>query len=141
MLKTMYAQDLKDPENILAISIENLKCIVNRINSITSMMGMKPKDTTKLKNFKLHKSQPKKNVLLPDGLCRCIDQLSEQQGNMETKKNGLLTLSRVGVHADQTKKQKRQGIAFCTTCKNGLDRTLVRQELMQIPEDTQVPPE
>ena len=41
MLKTMYAQDLKDPEKILAISIENLKCIVNRINSITSMMGMK----------------------------------------------------------------------------------------------------
>ena len=56
MLKTMLAQDLKDPEKLLANSIENLKCIVNRINSITSMMGIKPKDTTKLKNFKLHKS-------------------------------------------------------------------------------------
>ena len=56
MLKTMLAQDLKDPEKVVANSIENVKCIVNRINSITSMMGMKPKDTTKLKHFKLHKS-------------------------------------------------------------------------------------
>ena len=64
MLKTMLAQDLKDPEKVLANSIENVKCIVNRINSITSMMGMKPKDTTKLKNFKLKNHSPRKTYYL-----------------------------------------------------------------------------
>ena len=41
MLKVIDAQDLQDPEKILTIWIENLKSIVNRINSIiSSMIGM-----------------------------------------------------------------------------------------------------
>ena len=36
MLKVIDAQDLQDPEKVLTIWIENLKSIVNRINSIIS---------------------------------------------------------------------------------------------------------
>ena len=79
----MDSQDLQDPEKLLTIWVKHLDKIVNKINNTISMMiGMKPKDSIELDTVLLNKSYPKENVLAEDSIHK-----------METKKDERQTLS------------------------------------------------
>ena len=52
----MDAQELQDPEKVSAIWVKNLNKIVNKMNNtVSSMIGMKPKDAIKLDTVRLDK--------------------------------------------------------------------------------------
>ena len=83
LIKPMDSQDLQDPEKLLTIWVKHLDKIVNKINNTISMMiGMKPKDSIELDTVLLNKSYPKENVLAEDSIHK-----------METKKDERQTLS------------------------------------------------
>ena len=79
LFKSMDAQELQDPEKVSAIWVKNLNKIVNKMNNtVSSMIGMKPKDAIKLNNVPLDKKCPEETVLLEDGLYRYLYKPGEQ---------------------------------------------------------------
>ena len=69
LFKPMDAQELQDPENVSTIWAKHLKKIVNKMsNTISSMIGMKPKDAIKLDTLPRDKIYPKETVLPEDRL-------------------------------------------------------------------------
>ena len=90
LFKPMDAQELQDPEKVSAIWVKNLNKIVNKMNNtVSSMIGMKPKDAIKLDNVLLdrpaaqheHKKYPEETVLPEDGLYKYLYQPREQHRN------------------------------------------------------------
>ena len=78
----MDAQELQDPEKVSAIWVKNLNKIVNKMNNtVSSMIGMKPKDAIKLDAVPLDKKYPEETVLPEDGLYRYLYQPGKQHGN------------------------------------------------------------
>ena len=91
----MDAQELQDPEKISTIWVRNLNKTVNKINNtISSMIGMKPKDTIKLGTVPLDKTYPEEAVLPEHGRYRYLCQPGE---NTEIKKDEPQTLSGVKI--------------------------------------------
>ena len=85
LFKPMYAQELRDPEKVSAIWVKNLNKIVDKMNNtVSSMIGIKPKNAIKLDNVPLDKKYPEK-------LCcpRMVytDIFINLASNMETKKD------------------------------------------------------
>ena len=80
----MDAQELQDPEKLSTIWVKNLNKIVNKMNNtVSSMIGMKPKDAIKLNTVPLGKKYPEETVLLEDGLHRYLYQPGEQHGDQK----------------------------------------------------------
>ena len=73
LLKPMDAQELQDPEKLSTIWVKNLNKIVNKMNNTVSLMiGMKPKDPIKLDIVPLDKIYSEETVLHEDGLHRYL---------------------------------------------------------------------
>ena len=68
LFKPMDAQELQDPEKVSKIWVRNLNKAVNKMNNtVSSMIGMKPKDTIKVDTVPLDKTYPEETVLPEDG--------------------------------------------------------------------------
>ena len=69
LFKPMDAQELQDPEKVSTIWIKNLNKIVSRMNNtVSSMIGMKPKDTVKLDTVPRDKKIPEETVTPEDDI-------------------------------------------------------------------------
>ena len=69
----MDAQELQDPEKVSTIWVKSLNKTVNKMNNtVSSMVGMKPKDAVKLDIAPLDKICSKETVLTKDGLYRYL---------------------------------------------------------------------
>ena len=78
LFKPMDAQEVQDPEKVSAIWVRNLNKIVNKMNNtVSSMIGMKPKDAIKLDTVPLNKTNPEETVLPENGLYRYLFQPGE----------------------------------------------------------------
>ena len=59
LFKPMDAQELQDSEKVSTIWVKNLNKTVNKMtNTVSSMIGMKPKDAIKLDTVPLDKTYP-----------------------------------------------------------------------------------
>ena len=84
LFKPMDAQELQEPEKVLTSWVKNLNKIVNNMNNtISTMIGMKPKDAIKLDTVPLYKTYPEETVLPEDGLYRYFYQPGEQHGDQK----------------------------------------------------------
>ena len=73
LFKPMDAQELQDPEKVSTIWVKNLNMTGNKMNNtVSSMIGMKPKDAIKLDTVPLDKTCPNETVLPEDGLYRYL---------------------------------------------------------------------
>ena len=82
LFQPIDAQELQDPEKVSTICVKNLNKIVNKMNNtVSSITGMKPKDTIKLDHVPLDKKYPEETVLPEDGLYRYLYQPGEQHGD------------------------------------------------------------
>ena len=75
LFKVQHAQELNDPEKVSARWLKHLYGLVDEFNNMeTEMIGMKPKDTIKLKEVPLvaRESYPREEVLPEDGLHRYL---------------------------------------------------------------------
>ena len=73
LFKPMDVQELQDPEKVSIIWVKNLNKTVNKMNNtVLLMIGMKPKDATKLDTVPLDKTYPKETVLPEDGFSRYL---------------------------------------------------------------------
>ena len=91
LFKPMDAQELQDPEKVSTIWVKNLNKTVNKMNNtVSSMIGMKPKDAIKLDTVPLDKTYPKETVLPKDGLYRYLYQPGEQHGDQTRRAANLI---------------------------------------------------
>ena len=82
----MDTQELQDLEKVSTIWVKNLNKIVNKMNNtVSSMIGMKPKDAVKLHNVPLDKKYPEETVLPEDGWYRYLYQPGEQHGDQKRR--------------------------------------------------------
>ena len=88
--KPVDAQELQDPEKVSTIWVKNLNKTVNKINNtVSSMIGMKPKDAIKPDTVPLDKTYPEETVLPEDGLYRYLYQSGEQHGDQKRRTTDL----------------------------------------------------
>ena len=94
----MDAQKIQEPEKVSRIWVKVLNKIVNKMNNtVSSIIGMKPKDAIKLDAVLLDKKYLEENVLPGDVLYRYLYQLVN---NIETKQDKQYTLFGVKIHID-----------------------------------------
>ena len=102
------------------------------------MIDMKPKDTIKLDTVPLDKKYPEETVLPEDGLCRYLYQPGEQYGDQKRQATGFIW-SKNTYGLDRIAQEPGNRVLYYL--QDGPDGAFVREELMHISEDTQVPPE
>ena len=139
LFKPMDVQELQDPEKVSTIWVKNLNKILNKMNNtISSMIGMKPKDAIKLATVPLDKTYPKKTVLPDDGLCRYLCKPVEQHGDQKGRATDFIWRKNT-YRLDRIVQEPGNRVQYYL--QDGPDRAFVREELMHISEDTQVPPD
>ena len=107
-------------------------------NTVSSMIGMKPKDAIKLGTIPLNKTYPEETVLLEDGLYRHLYQPGEEHGDQKRRATGLIW-SKNTYRLDRIVQDPGNCVLYYL--KDGPDRAFVREELMHVSEDTQAPPD
>ena len=140
LFKPMDAQELLDPEKVSTIWVKNLDPAVKRmINTILSMIGMKAKHAIKLDTVPLDKTYPEETVLPEDGLYRYLYQRGEHYGHQKRQQATDFIWSKNTYRLDRIVQEPGNCVLYYS--QDGSDRAFVREELMHISEDTQVPPD
>ena len=137
LFEPMDAQERQDPEELSIIWVKTLNKIVNKMNNTKSLMtDMKYKDAIYLDTIPLYKTYPEEIVLSEDGLYRYLYQPGEQHGDQKRRATDFIW-SKNKYQLDRIVQEP--GDHVLCYLQDGLDRTFVREELMRISEDTQVP--
>ena len=141
LFKVQDAQELNDPEKVSSMWVKHLYGVVDELNDMeTEVNGMKPKDAIKLKEVPLvaRESYPPEGVLPEDGLYRYLLQPGEEhddQRRIATDRiwsKGTYRLREIVEHP---------GNRVMHYLLNGPERAFVSEELMLIPEDTELFPD
>ena len=139
LLKPMDVQELQDPEKVSTIWVKNLKKIVNKMNNTALLIpGMKPKDAIKLDTVPLDTKYSEETVLPEDGLYRYLYQPGEQHGDQKRRATDLIW-SKNTYPLDQIVQDPGNRVLYYL--QDEPDRAFVREELMHVSEDIQVPPD
>ena len=88
LFKIQDAQELNDPEKVSSRWIKHLHGLVDELNDMeTEMIGMKPKDTIKIKEVPLvnREAYPPEEVLPEDGLYRYVLQPGEEHNDQQRR--------------------------------------------------------
>ena len=86
LFKPMDALELRNPKKVSKICFKNLNPSVKKLNNtVSSMIGKKPKDAIKLDNVLLDKKYPEETALPKDGLHRYLYQPGKQHGDQKRR--------------------------------------------------------
>ena len=107
-------------------------------NTVSSMIGMKPKDAIKLDVVPLDKIYPEKTVLPENGLYRYLYQPGKQHGDQKRQATDFIW-SKNTYRLDRIIQEPGNRILYFL--QDGPDRASVHEELIHISEDTQVIPD
>ena len=107
-------------------------------NTVSSMIGMKSKDATKLDTVPLNKTYPEETLLPEDGLYRYLYQPGEQHGDQKRRERDLIW-SKNTYQLDRIVQDPGNPLLYYL--QDGPNRAFLREELMHVSEDTQVPPD
>ena len=139
LFKPMDAQELQDPEKVSTIWVINLDKTVNKMDNIVlSMIGMKPKDAIKLDTVPIDKTYPEETILPKDGLYRYLYQPGEQHGDQKRWATDLIW-NKNTYRLDRIVRNPGSYVLYYL--QDGPNRAFVREELMHVSDDTQVPPD
>ena len=108
-------------------------------SEITAMIKMKPKDAIKLDYVDLKVGEiQEKDVLPEDGLYRYLYQPGEAHGDQQRRATDMVW-SWNTFRIDKIIQDKGQRVLYYLN--DGPKRSFVREELMLVPEATQLPPD
>ena len=139
LFKPIDAQELQHPEIISTIWVKILNKTVNKLNNIvSSMIGVKLKDAIKLDTVPLDKKYSEETVPPEDGLYRYLYQPGEQHGDQKRRATELIW-SKNTCRLDRIVQEPGNCVLYYL--QDGPVRTFVREELIHVSEDTQLPPD
>ena len=141
LFKVQDAQELNDPEKISSTWVKHLYGLVNKLNDTeTKMIGMTPRDAIKLKEVPLvnRENYPPEDLLPEDGLYRYLLQPGEEHDDQHKRATDRIWSKNAYRLKEVVSNPGNQVMYFL---KEGPERSFVKEELMQIPEDTELPPD
>ena len=161
LFKIQDAQELNDPEVVATTWVKHLYNLEDRLNDTkTEMTGMKPNVAIKLDEVKLKKQEdyPPEELLPEDGLYRYLLQPGEEHGDQRKRVNTKFYKSTDRIWSKKTYrlrevieesgnrvmyylKDETLSGSPSSPAKGAPVRAFVKEELMQIPEDTELPPD
>ena len=132
---------MNDPEKVSATWVKHLYGLVDELNDTeTEMIGMKPNDAIKLDEIPLVKqeSYPPEEALPEDGLYRYLLQPGEEHDDQRRR-----ATDRVWSKGTYRLREvvESPGNRVMYYLLNGPEKAFVSEELMLIPEDTELPPD
>ena len=134
---TRWMPNFQDPEKVSTSWLKNLNKTVNKMNNTVSpMIDMKPKDAIKLDTVPLDKKYPEETILTEDGLYRYLYQPGEQHGNQKRRATDLIW-SKNTYRLDRIVQDSGNRVLYYL--QDRPDRAFVREELMHVSENAQVP--
>ena len=139
LFKVQDAQELNDPEKISSTWVRHLYGLVDKLNDTeTKMIGMKPKDAIKLKEVSIKEDYPPEEILPEDGLYRYLLQPGEEHDDQRKRATDRIWSKNAYRLKEVVSNPGNRVMYFL---KDGPERVFVGEELMQIPEDTESPPD
>ena len=141
LFKVQDAQELNDPEKVSSRWGKHLYGLVDELNDTeTEMIEMKPKDVIKLKEVPLvsRESYPPEEVLPEDGLYRYLLQSGKEHDDERRR-----ATDRIWSKGTYRLREivENPGNRLMYYLADGPKRAFVSEELMLIPEDTELPPD
>ena len=153
LFKVQDAQELNDPEKVSSRWVKHLYGLVDELNDTTTeMIGMKPKDAIKLKEVPLVNREfyPPEEVLPEDGLYRYLLQPGEEHDDQRHRATDRIWSKGTYRLREITENPGNRVMYYLVDGSAGLgtppgshgpERPFVSEELMLIPEDTELPPD
>ena len=138
--RRMDAQELLNPEEVSTTWVKYLQQEVQSYNNrFKSKIGMSPAEAFKLDNVKQkRKPYPKEKLLPEDGLYRYLLKPGEEHKDSKRRATDNIW-SRKTFRLSDIEQIPEQRVIYHIS--DGPQRAFVREELMLIPEDTQLPPD
>ena len=141
LFKVQDAQELNDPEKVSSRWVKHLYGLVDELNNMeTEIIGMKPKDAIKLKEVSLvaREAYPPEEVLPEDGLYRYLLQPGEEHDDQRRRATDRIW-SKASYRLREITENPGNRVMYYLA--DGPERAFVSEELMLIPEDTELPPD
>ena len=141
LFKVQDAQELNDPEKVSSRWVKNLYELVDELNDTeTEMIGMKPKDAIRLNEVTLVKQEnyPPEEILPEDGLYRYLLQPGEEHDDQRRRATDRIW-SKETYRLREIAENPGNRVMYYLL--DGPERAFVSEELMLIPEDTELPPD
>ena len=139
LFEPMDAQKFQNSKKVSKIWVKNLDPAVKRLNNtVSSAIGINAKDAIKLDTVLLDKKYPEETALSEDGLYRDLYLSGEQHGDQKRWATDLIW-SKNTYRLDWIVQDPGNCVLYYL--QDRPDRAFVREELMHISEDTQVPPD
>ena len=141
LLKVQDAQELNDPEKVSSTWVKHLYELVDKLNDTeTQMIGMKPKDAIKLNQVSLvnRENYPPEDTLPENGLYRYLLQPGEKHDDQRKRATDRIW-SKKTYRLREIVEDPGNRVMYCL--KDGPERAFVKEELMLIPEDKELPPD
>ena len=141
LFKVQDVQELNDPEKVSSRWVKHLYGLVDELNDMeTEMTGMKPKDAIKLKEVPLvnREAYPPEEILPEDGLYQYLLQPGEEHDDQRQRATDKIW-SKGTYRLREIIENPSNHVMYYLA--NGPGRAFVSEELMLIPEDTELPPD
>ena len=141
LFKVQDAQELNDPERVSSRWVKYLYGLVDELNDTeTEMIGMKPKDAIELNEVPLvdQESYPPEEVLPEDGLYQYLLQPGEEHDDQRCRATYRIWSKRTYRSREIV---ENTGNCVMYYLLDGPERAFVSEDLMLIPEDTELPPD
>ena len=141
LFKVQDEQEMNDPEKVSATWVKHLYELVDKLNDTeTQMTGMKPKDAIKLNQVSLvnRENYPPEDTLPEEGLyCYVLEPGEEHDDQCKRAMDRIWSKKTYRLREIM----KDSGNRVMYYLKDGPERAFVKQELILIPEDTELPPD
>ena len=137
LFKVQDVQELNDPDKVSSTWVKHLYELVDKLNDTeTQMTRMKPKDAIKMNQVPLVKQEnyPPEDTLPEDRLYRYLLQPGKEHDDQRKRATDRKTYRLREIVEDSGNR-----VMYCL--KDEPERVFVSEELMLIPEDTELPPD
>ena len=137
LFQVQDAQELNDPEKVSWRWVKHLYLLSDME---TDMIGMKPKDAIKLKEVPIVKQEnyPPEEILPEDGLYRYLLQPGEEHDDQRRRATDRIWSKETYRLREIAENPGNRMMYYLL---DRLERAFVSEELMLIPEDTELPPD
>ena len=141
LFKVQDAQELNDPDRVSSTWVKHLYGLVDKLNDTeTQMTGMKPSDAIKLNQVPLvnRENYPPEDTFPEDGLYCYLLQPGEEHDDQRKR-----AMDRIWSKKTYRLREivEDSGNRVMYSLKDGPERSFVKEELMLIPEDRELPPD
>ena len=139
LFQVQDTQELNDPKKVSLSWVKRPYGLVDELNDTKSQMpGMKSKDAIELKEVSLVENYPPEDRFPKDGLYRCLLQPGKEHNDQRKSAMDKIWSEKIYRLREVLEDSGNRVMYYL---RDRLGRAFVKEELILIPEDTELPPD